>query len=188
VKSIKDFGIFVDIGGIQGLIPRSQYKYFQRMPIEGDQIDVDILSIDRSSQRISLRPQYNDPWLNVPAQYQIGDVIEVKITKVEDFGLFAELRPGVEGLIHIRNLSTKRINDIRSFSQVGASHRVRILDIDLTKKRIGLGIRQVEDQDESSHSGHRTRKSDQSYTPPSAGPQVSHLGQLLQGLSKKKIG
>ena len=185
VKSIKDFGIFVDIGGIQGLIPRSQFKFFQRMPMAGDQIDVDILSINRESKRISLRPKYNDPWLNVPSQFQIGEVIEVNITKIEDFGLFAELRPGVEGLIHIRNLSSKRIHDIRTFSQVGARHRVRILDIDLTKKRIGLGIRQVEEPESNVQSNSHTQTTDQSYTPPEQ-PRVSHLGQLLQGLKTKK--
>ena len=122
---------------------------------------------------------------NVPSQFQIGEVIEVNITKIEDFGLFAELRPGVEGLIHIRNLSSKRIHDIRTFSQVGARHRVRILDIDLTKKRIGLGIRQVEEPESNVQSNSHTQPTDQSYTPPEQ-PRVSHLGQLLQGLKTKK--
>lgn len=181
VRSVKDFGIFVDLDGIQGLIPRSQFRYMQRMPLSGDTLEVEIASIDTNRMKVSLRPIFDDPWQNVSKQINVGDVISVTVVRVTDFGLFAEIRPGVEGLIHIRNLSNKRVNDIHKFSAVGQSHQVRVLEIDLGRKRVGLGIRQVEDAEDISY-----QAPTQTEKPNKKERGVSHLGQLFQNLSKDK--
>ncbi len=150
VRNIRDFGAFVDIGGIEGLLHISEIDWdLVRHPSdhfrEGDELDVKILHIDRERNRIklSLKALTNTPWQSVESDYQIGQVVWVDITKKKPFGVFARLKPGVEGLIHISQIAPKSESDPLSTIQEGDRVEVQILRIDVANQRIALSRSKV---------------------------------------------
>ncbi|NLG50602.1 MAG: S1 RNA-binding domain-containing protein [Chloroflexi bacterium] len=152
ISSIRDFGAFVDLGGIDGLIHISELSWSRiKHPSEvvnvGDKVDVEVLNVDLDRQRIglSLKRTRPDPWASVEERYQPGQVTEGTVVHVVDFGAFVELEPGVEGLVHISELeqgATAAENVVREGQKVS----VEVLNVEPERHRIGLSLRRVPEE------------------------------------------
>jgi len=150
ISNIVDFGAFVDLEGIDGLIHISELSWSHvNHPSEvleiGETVRVKVLDIDRDRQRISLglKQTQEDPWQRVLDSYGPGDVLEGKVTKVVAFGAFVEIVPGVEGLVHISELAEHHVESPSEVVEPGGQVRVRILEIDEERRRISLSIKRV---------------------------------------------
>ena len=153
ISNIVDFGAFVDLDGIDGLIHISELSWSHvNHPSEilsiGDTVQVKVLDIDRDRQRISLglKQTQEDPWQRVVDTYNVGDELEGTVTKVVAFGAFVEILEGVEGLVHISELAQQHVENPREIVQPGDQVRVRILEIDSERRRLSLSIKRVEGQ------------------------------------------
>ena len=153
ISNIVDFGAFVDLDGIDGLIHISELSWSHvNHPSEilsiGDTVKVKVLDIDRDRQRISLglKQTQEDPWQRVVDTYNVGDELEGKVTKVVTFGAFVEILDGVEGLVHISELAPHHIENPREIVEQGDKVKVRILEIDSERRRLSLSIKRVEGQ------------------------------------------
>jgi small subunit ribosomal protein S1 len=151
ISNIVDFGAFVDLDGIDGLIHISELSWSHvNHPSEvlsiGETVRVKVLDIDRDRQRISLglKQTQEDPWQRVLDTYDGGDLLEGKVTKVVAFGSFVEIVPGVEGLVHISELAEHHVESPSEVVNPGDEVRVRILEIDEERRRISLSIKRVE--------------------------------------------
>ncbi len=148
VKTLTDFGAFVDLGGVDGLIPISQLSW-QRIkhPSEvvkvGDQVEVTILKVDKEAQKISLgyKKIEDNPWEIAKRTFNEGDVVNVKVVRLVPFGAFVELIPGIDGLIHISQIANKRIGKPEDVLTVGEMVDAKITEIKWDEKKIGLSIR-----------------------------------------------
>jgi small subunit ribosomal protein S1 len=150
VKNVTDFGVFVDIGeGIDGLIHISDLSWSKKVthPSEvfnkGDKVRAIVLSIDKETEKFSLgiKQLERDPWENIKARYKIGQAIEGKISKVADFGAFVELEEGLEGLIHISELSSDQVSKVTDVVNIGDVVKAEILSIDPRERKIGLSVK-----------------------------------------------
>ena len=152
VKNITDYGLFVDLGGIDGLIhitdmswgrvghPSEMYKF-------GDKITVKILNFDRERERVSLgiKQLTPDPWTEAEHKYPLGTRVQGRVVSLTDYGAFVEVEQGVEGLIHVSEMSwTRKVRHPSQVLNVGGIVDAMVLNIDVTKKRISLGMKQVE--------------------------------------------
>src|SRR3954454_5763902 len=153
ISNIVDFGAFVDLNGIDGLIHISELSWSHvNLPSEilsiGDTVQVKVLDIDRDRQRISLglKQTQEDPWQRVVDTYNVGDELEGTVTKVVTFGAFVEILDGVEGLVHISELANHHVENPREVVQPGDDVRVKILEIDSERRRLSLSIKRVEGQ------------------------------------------
>jgi small subunit ribosomal protein S1 len=153
ISNIVDFGAFVDLDGIDGLIHISELSWSHvNHPSEilsiGSEVSVKVLDIDRQRQRISLglKQTQEDPWQRVVDTYNIGDELEGNVTKVVTFGAFVEILDGVEGLVHISELAQHHVDNPREIIQPGDPVRVKILEIDSERRRLSLSIKRVEGQ------------------------------------------
>ena len=160
VKRIVDFGAFVDIGGIDGLVHISDLSWHRvKTPHEivsiGEEVKVIVLKIDPAGKRVSLslKQTGNDPWLDVVEQFSINQIVTVEISKIMTFGAFAELVPGVEGLIHVSELSDQRVQKVEDFVSLGQQVTVKILDINKENKRIALSISKAQEDAEREEYG-----------------------------------
>lgn len=152
VKNITDYGIFVDLGGLDGLLHVTDLSYGRiRHPGDmfkvGDHITVKVLSFDKEKERISLglKQLHPDPWTMVQERYPIGALVTGKVVSLTDYGAFVELEPGVEGLIHISEMSwTRKIRHPSQILSAGDVVEVKILEVEPQRKRISLSLRQVE--------------------------------------------
>jgi small subunit ribosomal protein S1 len=151
ISNIVDFGAFVDLEGIDGLIHISELSWSHvNHPSEvleiGQDVRVKVLDIDRDRQRISLglKQTQEDPWQKVLNEYKQGDVLEGKVTKVVAFGAFIEIVPGVEGLVHISELAEHHVETPGEVVTPGEMKWVRILEIDEERRRISLSIKRAE--------------------------------------------
>ena len=152
ISNIVDFGAFVDLDGMDGLIHISELSWSHvNHPSEvleiGQKVDVKVLDIDRDRQRISLglKQTQSDPWQQVLESYQEGDVVAGKVTKVVTFGAFVEILPGVEGLVHISELAQHHVENPREVVSQGDTVNVRILEVDAERRRLSLSLKRVED-------------------------------------------
>ncbi len=151
VRSLCDFGVFVDLGGIDGLIHISELSW-QRIghPSEvlaiNQVVPVVVLHVDRSTRRVALsyKRLQEDPWLLVGQRYAVGNVIDAHVTHVVHFGAFARVTEGVEGLIHISELSDTPFEHPSEVVSEGVAVRVRVLHIDADARRLGLSLRQAQ--------------------------------------------
>jgi small subunit ribosomal protein S1 len=150
VRKIIDAGAFVDLGGVDGFIPISALSWGRinhpsDVLTEGTRVKVRISKIDETTRRISLiyRDDASNPWSNILERFQEKTLARGKVTKIMDFGAFVELMPGVEGLIHISELSSKRVGNVREVVKEGEWVDVYILSIDSETKRISLSIKQA---------------------------------------------
>lgn len=148
VKTLKDYGAFVDIGGVDGLLHVGEMSWTRvnhpkDLLTVGQQIQVKILGIDRDKQKISLgmKDLQNNPWANIEDRYAPKTVVHGKVTKITDFGAFVQLEPGVEGLIHISELDHKRINRVTDVLKVDQEVDAQVLSVDPSKKRIALSVK-----------------------------------------------
>jgi small subunit ribosomal protein S1 len=153
ISNIVDFGAFVDLDGIDGLIHISELSWGHvNHPSEvlsiGDTVRVKVLDIDRDRQRISLglKQTQEDPWERVVNTYNVGDVLEGKVTKVVSFGAFVEIMEGVEGLVHISELAQHHVENPREIVDPGDEVKVKILEIDDERRRLSLSLKRVEGQ------------------------------------------
>jgi small subunit ribosomal protein S1 len=151
ISSIADFGAFVDLGGADGLIHLSELSWNRvSHPSEvitvGDKVKVQILSVDLERRRIglSMRRLAPQPWEVISQTYEVGQVVRGRITKLVNFGAFARLEAdGVEGLIHISELSDKRVTHPKEVVSEGEEYDLRIIRIDIDKRRMGLSLKQA---------------------------------------------
>jgi small subunit ribosomal protein S1 len=151
ISNIVDFGAFVDLDGMDGLIHISELSWSHvNHPSEvleiGQDVKVKVLDIDRERQRISLglKQTQTDPWQQVLEQYNEGDEVEGKVTKVVTFGAFVEILPGVEGLVHISELAQHHVENPREVVAQGQQVRVKIIEVDAERRRLSLSLKRVD--------------------------------------------
>jgi small subunit ribosomal protein S1 len=150
VSGMRDFGAFVDLGGADGLVHISELSWHRidhpREVVKlGDEIEVYVLGVDQESGRISLsrKKLMPNPWDTVAQRYAQNQLVEGKITRILDYGAFAEIEPGVEGLLHVSQLSRNPVEDPRAVVQEGEVHLLRVVSIDQKRQRIGLSLKAV---------------------------------------------
>ncbi|MBI4925451.1 MAG: S1 RNA-binding domain-containing protein, partial [Bdellovibrio sp.] len=171
VKSITDFGVFVDVGmGIDGLVHVSDISWTKKIghPSEkfkkGDAIRTVVLSIDKGNEKFSLgiKQLERDPWENIRSRYRVGQSIEGRVTKLTDFGAFVEIEEGVEGLIYVSELADHRVEKPTDILKAGEIVRAEILSIEPKERRIGLSIKQLSRTEErvnyESYVGEKSKK------------------------------
>ncbi len=158
ISNIVEFGAFVDLDGIDGLIHISELSWSHvNHPSEilqiGEKVRVKVLDIDRDRQRISLglKQTQADPWQSVIESYEVNDVVEGKVTKVVTFGAFVEIHPGVEGLVHISELAAHHVENPREVVNQGDVLAVRVIEIDADRRRLSLSLKRVADSDPIQH-------------------------------------
>jgi len=152
VKNITQFGAFIDLGGVDGLLHKSDMSWGRvNHPSEivavGDKIEVMVLSVDAEASKISLgmKQKSSDPWLSVQSKYPIDSVVSGKVVSIVDYGAFIELEPGVEGLIHVSEMSwTRRVPHPSKVIKKGDVIDAKVLDIDPGKQKISLGLKQLQ--------------------------------------------
>ncbi|MBQ4339973.1 MAG: bifunctional 4-hydroxy-3-methylbut-2-enyl diphosphate reductase/30S ribosomal protein S1 [Firmicutes bacterium] len=150
VKRFTDYGAFVDIGGVDGLLHISEISWGKiKKPqdvLELEQpVKVKILSMNKEKGKISLglKQTMPEPWENIEAKYQVGDIIEGKVVQLKDYGAFIEIEPGLDGLVHISEIAYKRVANPANEIEIGQTVNAKILDIDTEKKRISLSIKET---------------------------------------------
>jgi small subunit ribosomal protein S1 len=153
VKSFTSFGAFIDLGGFDGLLHINDMSWGhvtrpKDFVKKGQVVQLRLINIDPETQKInlSLKHMQEDPWTTFEQKYNVGDTIKAPVTKITTFGAFIEIEPGIEGLAHISELSwTKRINNPKEVLDVGDVVEAKILGYDLDKKRVSLGLKQLEE-------------------------------------------
>ena len=152
VKNLTDYGAFVDLGGVDGLLHITDMAWKRiKHPSEivgvGDEINVKVLKFDRERNRVSLglKQLGEDPWVNIKARYPEGTKVDARVTNLTDYGCFAEIEEGVEGLVHVSEMdwTNKNVHPSKVV-QVGDEVEVMVLDIDEERRRISLGIKQCQ--------------------------------------------
>lgn len=150
ITSIADFGAFVDIDGVDGLIHISELSWNHiKHPSEvvkvNQEVNVEILDIDYEKQRLSLglKQTQKDPWIEKIKKYKKGDVVKGKVTRIVKFGLFAQIEEGLEGLVHISELSEEPVRRPSDVAKIGDEVLIRIIDIDYDRRRMAFSIKQV---------------------------------------------
>jgi len=152
VKNITDYGVFIDVGGIDGLLHVTDISWGRvGHPSEyfkvGEEVKVVVVRVDRERERVSLgyRQRFEDPWTHVEATFPVGKKIHGKVTNVVDYGAFVQLEEGVEGLVHVSEISwTKKIKSPKSVLNAGDEVEVVVTEVDVEKRRISLSLRQAE--------------------------------------------
>lgn len=150
VKRLTDFGAFVDIGGVDGLIHVSELSWNRiKHPSEvvkpGQTVEAIVLKVDADKKKISLglKQTTAEPWTLVPTKYNVGDIVNVKVARFADFGAFVELEPGIDGLVHISQISDKRIAKPADALKIGQMVKAKIVDIKTEDKKISLSIKEA---------------------------------------------
>ncbi|MFN5466942.1 MAG: 30S ribosomal protein S1 [Pirellulaceae bacterium] len=152
VKNIADFGAFVDLGGIDGLLHITDMSWERighpsEMVSIDQEIEVKVLSIDREKQKIALglKQKQKNPWENIADKYPVGAVVRGEVVNVMSYGAFVKLEPGIEGLVHISEMSwTRRVNHPSELVQIGDQIDVKILAVDPQGQQLSLGIKQTQ--------------------------------------------
>ena len=150
VSSIVNFGAFIDLGGVDGLVHVSElsWKHVDH-PSEvvqvGQEVEVDVLDVDLERERVSLslKATQEDPWKEFERKYQAGEIIEGQVTKLVPFGAFVRVAQGIEGLVHISELSEQHVESPEAVLSVGDQVRVKVIEVDVSRRRISLSMRQV---------------------------------------------
>jgi small subunit ribosomal protein S1 len=153
VRSIAPFGVFIDLGGIDGLVHKSELSWNKVNNPEtayaiGEEVEAEVIDINHERGRISLsiRRLQPDPWQESVAKYQIGDVIEGTVTKLVNFGAFVRVEEGLEGLIHISELSNQRVAHPGDVVKEGEVLKLKIISLDSERHRLGLSLKQADDR------------------------------------------
>jgi small subunit ribosomal protein S1 len=148
VRGLRDFGAFVDLGGVEGLVHISQLSWDRvshpkDVLEEGQRIKVKIEKIDRASGKIGLsyRDLLHQPWEGIESRYPVGTVVAGTVSKIMEFGAFVRLEPGVEGLVHISELSHKRVHKVQHVVREGEPVQVKVLSVDPAAQRISLSLK-----------------------------------------------
>ncbi|MBQ1274359.1 MAG: 30S ribosomal protein S1 [Cellulosilyticum sp.] len=153
VTKLMPYGAFVNLGGVEGLVHNNdlswvRIKHPSDVVKEGDKVDVVILSVDKETGKIalSLKDMTTDPWFVDAASFELGQVVTAEVTRFASFGAFAKLTDNVEGLIHISQISEKRIHKAEEALEIGQKVQVKIIVLDKETKKVGLSIKQVEEE------------------------------------------
>jgi len=161
VTSIADFGAFIDLGGADGLVHLTELSWGpvghpSQVVHVGDHVDVLVLNVDREKKKIalSLKRLRTEPWEEIFQKYQVGQNVVARVTKLATFGAFAELEPGIEGLIHISELTDERIQHPKSVVREGDVVTVKILRIEPERRRLGLSLKQVQAENDAADTSH----------------------------------
>lgn len=153
IRNITDFGIFLGVeDGIDGLIHVSDISWTKRVthPASmfnvGDEVEAVVLKIDKEQERFSLgiKQLTPDPWASISSKYRINSVVEGKVTNITDFGIFVELEPGIEGLVHVSEVSSGKVEDISTKIQPGQLIQAEVLNIDQEERKISLSMKAIE--------------------------------------------
>ncbi|MDR3591453.1 MAG: bifunctional 4-hydroxy-3-methylbut-2-enyl diphosphate reductase/30S ribosomal protein S1 [Negativicutes bacterium] len=160
VRRLADFGVFVDIGGVDGLVHISDLAWHRvKTPAEivsvGDEVEVFVLKVDPAARKISLslKAVQRDPWFDIVDEMAEGKIVKGKVTKTTNFGAFVEIAQGVEGLVHLSELDDRRVNSAEEVVTAGQDVSVKILGIDKKNKRVSLSIAQAkQDADRAEYS------------------------------------
>ncbi|MFS0822934.1 30S ribosomal protein S1 [Bacillus sp. 1P02SD] len=165
VQRLTDFGAFVDIGGIDGLVHISQLSHEHvskpsDVVSEGQVIKVKVLSVDRDNERISLsvKETLPGPWENISEKLSVGDVVEGTVKRLVSFGAFVEVLPGVEGLVHISQISSKHIGTPHEVLKEGQAVQVKVLELNESEKRISLSMKELEENVEEDYSKYQQQE------------------------------
>ena len=152
VMRFTEYGAFVDIGGIDGLLHISEISWGKlKHPQEalkiGEEINIKILSMNEEKGKISLGLKQNkpEPWSVIDENYEVGQIITGTVVQIKEYGAFIELEPGLDGLVHISEINHKRVNNISDELSIGQSVSAKILEIDKERKRISLSIKDTLD-------------------------------------------
>ena len=152
VRSIAPFGVFVDLGGIDGLVHKSELSWNKVNNPEagykvGDEVEAEVIDINHERGRISLsiRRLQPDPWHSTVADFKVGDIIDGTVTKLVNFGAFVRVRDGLEGLIHISELSHQRVAHPGDVVHEGQTLKLKIISLDSERHRLGLSLKQAEE-------------------------------------------
>ena len=193
VSSVQAYGAFVDIGGVDGLLHVSAMSHTRvadptKVVKPGDRVQVMVLAVDQEKKRVSLglKQLQKDPWSSAVEDFPVGMVTESTITRLMDFGAFAELSPGVEGLIHISELSTHRVSHTGQVVKPGDKVQVKVLAVDLEKKRISLSAAQVQ-RDAAPHAAEPSSGSAGSGASAGTAPSATNTPAKPSGKPAKKI-
>ncbi|OPY58925.1 MAG: hypothetical protein A4E55_00531 [Pelotomaculum sp. PtaU1.Bin035] len=188
VRRLTQFGAFVDIGGVDGLLHISEMSWHRiSHPSElvkvGDEIDVMVLKVDRENEKISLglKQVLPNPWDNVEEKYPVGGIVVAKVVRIAPFGAFVQLEPGVEGLVHISHLADRHVAKPDEVVTEGEEVNVKVLSVDKAEKRIRLSIRDVvkEKQDRDFRDFHGNAGQD-------TGSEVITIGDMVGDVFDKK--
>ena len=159
VRRLTNFGAFVDLGGVDGLLHVSEMAWYRvghpsEILKENDEIEVFILSIDRKNEKVSLslKKILPNPWQNIAEKYGVGQIVKGKIVRLAPFGAFVELELGIDALIHISQLSDKRIGTPSEVVKVGEEVTAKVTDVDIEKHKISLSIRELNKEKEKAES------------------------------------
>ena len=169
VKKIMNFGAFVDIGGIDGLLHISELGWGKvnhpsEVLQEGDEVEVYVLKVDHANEKValSLKELLADPWQEALNNYQINNIVKGTVVRIMPFGAFVELQPGVEGLLHISRIAEKHINKVDEVLKVGQEVDVKIIELDADKKRISLSIKDITtDKEKEDYQAYMEQQSDE---------------------------
>ncbi|WP_404452861.1 30S ribosomal protein S1 [Virgibacillus necropolis] len=153
VQRMTNFGVFVDIGGIDGLVHISQlsHQHVEKasdVVSEGQEIKVVVLSVDRDNERISLshKKTLAGPWTDIEKKVSRGDILEGTVRRLVNFGAFIEVQPGVEGLVHISQIANRHIGTPQEVLEIGQKIEVKVLDINEKEQRMSLSIKEIEQE------------------------------------------
>ncbi len=178
VRSVRDFGAFVDIGGLDGLLPISQLSWSRVEKVtdvvtEGQKVKVVVLKLDKVARKVSLglKQLAASPWDNIQDKYAAGSVVTGKVSRLAEFGAFVELEPAVEGLIHISELAPQRVFRAKDIVQVGQDVKVLVLAVDPAQRRISLSLKQAV----AKEAPPEEVEEDEDYTPPPPRPYNPNL-------------
>jgi len=159
ITSIKDFGAFVNINGIEGLIHISEISWDRIDKVEdilkvGDTLDVFILGIDKDSKKISLglKQLTPDPWAKVDEMYPIDSIVKGKVSRITAFGAFIKLEKGLEGLVHISELSYEHVKKVEDVVNIGDELEIKVLRIIPEEQKIGLSLKQAANEEDTNDS------------------------------------
>lgn len=167
VTKLMPYGAFVNIGGVEGLVHNNDLswvhiKHPSDVVKEGDKVDVVVLSVDKESGKIalSLKDMTTDPWLVDAAGLAVGQIVNATITRFATFGAFAKVTEHIEGLIHISQISEKRIHKAEDALELGQEVKVKIITLDKEAKKLGLSIKEVEEEVDDSMKAYMTTGDD----------------------------
>ena len=201
ISSIVNFGAFVDIGGMDGLVHVSELSWRHvENPNEivkvGDSVTIKVLEIDNDKERISLsiKQVTEDPWLDFELNFSEEDVVDGKVTKVVPFGAFVTIGKGVEGLVHVSEISVDKIDSPELALAIGQSVNIKILELDIPKRRVNLSIKQADpnwkskEEEKNKPKTHSTQSEDKPAERQTVEGVDESLENILQELKERGIG
>jgi len=191
VQRMTDFGVFVDIGGVDGLVHVSELAWNRvdkpsDVVKEGDKVQVKVLKVDRENERIglSIKETQAGPWAKVAEEFKAGSIATGTVKRLVSFGAFVELAPGIEGLVHISQIANRRVNTPGEVLKEGQEVQVKILDVVPAEQRISLSIRAVE-EDREEQAERASKREQQQFQQENNQPMGVTLGELFADLKDK---